>query len=194
MRSHYQVLTQAGFEILDRPPRYPPLPHATLEPHLSLDGTTCVLFRRLIKLVGNAVRYDELDSNGPALARDEAIFTTLYRLSFSFDHVVLVLEESLVNSGAIQPFAYTPPVLEALAQLVLAIDELKAQGSLCVVDVVISRDPTHSAELIQQLLDYLRINFRSSLASCAFDTWDEREWLTADPTEVRSPSDRKSVV
>lgn len=185
MRAHYQALTQLGCELVDRPPRYSSVPHATLEPHLSLDGTTCVLFRRLIKVVGNAVRYEELDSNSPALTRDEAIFTTLYRLSFNFDHVVLILEESVLTSGATPPFAYTPPVIDALSQLALAIDELKSQGSHCDVELAISRNPHHSAELTRKLLDYLKRSSRASFDSCAFDSWDERGWLTVDPIEVR---------
>jgi hypothetical protein len=173
LRAHFEALTSQNIILVDHPPRYTPQPHTTQEPHLIVNGTTAVLFHPLIRIVGNAVR-PQVD--GTVLTRDESLWTTLERLSNTFDHLVVVLEEKDALTRSTRPFAYTPPVLNALSQLVLAADDHRRDGSICEIEFAIARNLEDSARVVRRLLEYLK-QFSATRG-------DDRAWLTDDPTEV----------
>lgn len=184
----YRALRQANFVLLDRPPRFKPHPYRTLEPHVILDPRTCVLYKPLAKLVGNVTRPQELTLDFKP-EREEAIFTTLVRLLESgFDRVLIVFEAGttnfLTNCGRIlSPF--TPPVCAALLSLVDAMDQLKSAMPSATLEVVISNDATHSAEITRRLALCLADDDEITAEdSRAINTWNDRMWLADESTEV----------
>lgn len=184
-RSHYQALQSCGIQLVDRPSRCPPRPHEIHDPHLILDGSTCVLFHTLNKLPRNVFRLEELQSTSDPSTRDQALFTTLARLSARFDRILLLLEETETtplpsSTSRLKPYAYTPPVLAALRELADALEQHGREG--VAVEMVLSKSPTHSASITKKLLDHLRAEH---MADSETPVWDERQWLGDDPTEVR---------
>lgn len=173
MPAQFQALELQRFAILDRPHRYPPQPHRTLEPHLILDGKTCVFFGLLIKIVGNVCRPEELLPGSAApTTRDEAVLTTLHRLAGQYDRVLLILEEASSNSST-RAFAYTPPILAALSSLESAIAEHLPPS--CTIEVALSTNPEESAVMIRTLARHLKV----------LPAEESESWLFDEPTEVR---------
>lgn len=193
MRDHYEAFPSFDIQILDRSFRYAPIPHVVQEPHLILSGTTCVIFHRLIKIVGSSVRREELPEAGrqPEQQKiDEAIFTSLSRLAGVYDRVVCILEEFPKGEGRSsskrRDFAYTPPVLKALNTLSDAIKERKKSGLDGLLEVVITRDPVESIGVVRKLLINLSegARERSRAGSLFEDCLGDRLWVTDDPSEV----------
>ncbi|KAK4705041.1 hypothetical protein P7C70_g1168, partial [Phenoliferia sp. Uapishka_3] len=179
MIEHFRALSEAQLTLIDRPRRYPHQPHQTLEPHLTLDGKTCVIFKPLIKIVGSVYRPEELLPDSPVpTSRDEAVVTTLSRLAGQFDRILLVLEEASVASAPTRPFAYTPPVVHALRTLETTLREKKLPHS-CLAEFAISINPTESATIVRTFVRHLN---ESSMEK--MDEESRRSWLGSDPSEI----------
>jgi hypothetical protein len=183
-RPLYRALSKSGIELVDRPLRYQPQPFTTLEPHVILDPKTCVLFRSLPALVGRCFRAEELD---PAFEfqREEAVFTTLYRLIQDFDRVLLVFEVG-PESASLTPF--TPPVCAALKLLAETISAyLAGVDAPLVIDIGVAFDPKEAASIARKLLCQLQREDARSTAPLPIDLWHDRSWLDAVPSPVQFP-------
>ncbi|GAA6049034.1 hypothetical protein JCM3770_005449 [Rhodotorula araucariae] len=181
MRAHLAALQQHGLVLVHRTSRLSHAPYETHEPHLIVDPHSGVLFLRLDALVGNAVRADVAE--GPR-ARQEAVFSTLSRLNGRFERLLVVFEEGSHRIGGVRRYAYTPPVLAALAQLAGALDALA--GGTHGVQVALSKGSEHSAALVRRWLGYLRAREereREVEGMPVLEVWGAREWLTDDPSE-----------
>lgn len=157
--SIYQALAATKLVLVDRPPRE----YGVQQPHLELDGRTCVHYFKLFSLV--RVR-----------ARNE-LLGLLRALTGSHDRVVLVLYSLDPVPGRTRPAPFTPPVLEAINDLADAIHQIQEDGS-CVVEVVFSNSSRESATITRQLVEHLR---QEEGAGAPFD---DRAWLPDDPTEA----------
>lgn len=172
MTHHYQALRQASIALVERPRRFEPEPGRKLEPHLIVDGKTCVIFIRLIKIVGNVVRVEKEGEE-----RDEAVVTTLERLACGFDRILVVLEEAGGEEGKGRGLSYTPPVVAALKLLRETI-EGRLEG--CRVEVALSKDPMDSAGIVRRLVGWLHAK-----EELGYDE-ESRVWLSDEASEVRS--------
>ncbi|BGP46439.1 hypothetical protein JCM10450v2_002283 [Rhodotorula kratochvilovae] len=178
MRAHLAALQQQALVPVHRSSRFPPTPHETHESHLLVDARSGVLFLRLDALVGNAVR---TETSAPQ--RQEAIFSTLARLSGRKDRLLVVFEEGTQRIAGVRRYAYTPPVLAALVQLADALSTL--QGGAHGVEVALSKGAEHSAELVRRWVEYLRMEDereRKEQGTPVLELWGARDWLAEDPT------------
>lgn len=194
LRPHLAALVSAGFLPVHRPSRFPTSLYVTHEPHLILDAKTAVWFVPLVELISNAVRPDETTSLTVSRQRKEAVFTTLVRLSYRFDRLLLVLEESSTFVGGRKTYAYTPPVLAGLQALATALagglggeggegwETVKVRGR---VEVALSKGPEGSAEVVRRLMESLAATATAEGEEGEGNGWGEREWLRDDPTTVR---------
>ncbi|BGP23150.1 hypothetical protein JCM10295v2_002044 [Rhodotorula toruloides] len=178
MRSHFLALQQNGILPVHRPSRFAASSFEILEPHLIVHPTTAVLYVKLASVIGNAVPSESAVSTS---ARTEPIFTTIARLSERFDRLAVILEEQQTRVGLVKSYSFTPPVLEALKQLTIALSGYRdGQHG---IKLVLSKGASHSAELTRRFVDWLRSEDAGREDLPVLDRWEERSWLQDDPTE-----------
>ncbi|KAI5481622.1 hypothetical protein MNV49_002848 [Pseudohyphozyma bogoriensis] len=186
-RDLHDALVARSIQLIDRPPRYQHKPFVTSEPHIIADGRSCIVFKPLAKLTGNVYRPAELEADH-VFKRDEAVFTTLFHLSLDFDRILLILEEPVwkfKESGVKRPSSFTPPVCAALRDLETTINGFQStHPSPPLIKVAVSRDPVDSATIVRKFFVSLRASSAAAaLVTSPIDVWNDRLWLTDDPTE-----------
>ncbi|GAA5869088.1 hypothetical protein JCM16303_000356 [Sporobolomyces ruberrimus] len=184
LRTLCSALREAQFELAHRPSRFPYSRLTVDDPHLITSGTSCVFFFKLIDLIGNAVRDDPPDS---PQTRQEAISTTLRRFSCLYDRILVVFEEQQATRKGSLTKSYTPPVLDGLAQLSEALDNISAatEGN-CEIVVVCSRGPEHSAGLTKKFTEYVEREEQKA-PRAGPGAWGSRTWLSEDPEPDETP-------
>ncbi|KDE03255.1 hypothetical protein MVLG_06249 [Microbotryum lychnidis-dioicae p1A1 Lamole] len=171
------ALEDVNIELIHRYSRWVKDRYRTFDPHLILNNHTCVIFRPLWSLVGRAYRAEEVDNTSTStdLTREEALFTTLYRLSHRFDRILVVLTERWPKTS-MTANEYTPPVLKALRELDQGIlEHLTGRDDRVHIQVVFSKAPEESGKIVRKLL----IDLRHSDLDVGSDS---RKWLV-DPSE-----------
>lgn len=136
------------------------------EPDLVTGSGAAIVYLRLNALPRAVMRHEELEvidsEAGPAGIRDrpEAAFSTVYRLAQTFARVMLVFEAypSKPTSGLL-PYPYTPPILQALADLHDVIrqyvDYLRSADVDLVCDVALAESPQIAADITLQWIETL---------------------------------------
>lgn len=151
----YQSLLGAGIIPVDRPER----PFSIPQPHLILDGKSCIHFCKLIRIVNTAQR--------------DSLLERLRALSRGYDSILLILQEN--DGTGLKPYPFTKPVVEALGLLAVGLEGVEKE---CTVEVAFSESSEDSARLSRGFAEYLR-------AESMNEMWDERGWITDDPSKVR---------
>ncbi|SCV67867.1 BQ2448_5478 [Microbotryum intermedium] len=181
-RALRSALESANIELVHRYSRWKEHRFRTFDPHLVLDGRTCVLFRSLWSLVGRAYRPGEVEETSAIndLTREEAFFTTLARISHRFDRILVVLTERWPKTSTAVD-EYTQPVLKALGELDQGIlEHLTGRDDRVRVEVVFSRSPEESCNIVRRLHDDLGKSDQEGSRDAT--RADPREWL-GDPSE-----------
>ncbi|GAA6005071.1 hypothetical protein JCM11491_002570 [Sporobolomyces phaffii] len=176
------ALERAQFQLVHRPSRFPFARFAVQDPHVIVSGTACVLYFKLIDLIGNAVRDDP--PNLSDRTRQESILTTLCRFSATYDHVLVVFEEQQASRKAapVRPYSYTPLVLSGLTRLAEALDRLSHEKGRAVakINVVCSTGPDYSADVTRKFAGFVEQEDETASRS-GVAVWGNRNWLTDDP-------------
>ncbi|GAA6005114.1 hypothetical protein JCM11491_002582 [Sporobolomyces phaffii] len=177
------ALERAQFQLVHRPSRFPFARFAVQDPHVIVSDTACVLYFKLIDLIGNAVRDDP--PNLSDRTRQESILTTLCRFSATYDHVLVVFEEQQASRKAapVKAYSYTPLVLSGLTRLAEALDRLSNEKGRAVakINVVCSTGPEYSADVTRKFASFVEQEDGETAARSGVAVWGDRNWLTDNP-------------
>lgn len=187
LRAHLTALGDPGFglKLVDRPSLVGE-GEGEGEAHLLVDERTVVLFLPggVRRIVGRVIKKQGKGKRGTVQEKLESLAEA------GVGRVLLVLEEeegeivtttTTTSHKTTKPQIYTPPVLAALEQLEQLVADCRSAEME--VQVVLSRDPGQSAEVVRRLVGFLR----EETAGGGGETWEGgRGWLSEDPSEVSS--------
>jgi len=190
MRATYRAVNdQPGLYVVDRPMRWQAVRGRQLEPHLVLDGVTCVIFRRLATVAGNAIR----KAGAPIIpGKNEAWSETLLTMASFYDRVLLVAVQS-VGPGV--PASWTPPNVKALNELAVEIISIETERPGSKVEVAFAAGDEEVGEVVKAYTEWVESKARSeeektkrmgvvgSERSLDIDLWGPRAWLEDDMTK-----------
>lgn len=182
------VQGQQGLQVVVRPMRWPPQKGRQLEPHLILDGVTCVFFRQVATVAGNAVR----KAGVPTVSgKAEAWSETARRMAGGYDRVLLV---AIQAAGPGVPATWTPPNIRALNDLAEEIKAIERDCVGCRVEVAFAAGEGEAGEVVKGYVEWLESEAAKEEARARkmtgvgldggeIEVWGGRGWLTDEQGE-----------
>lgn len=183
------VREQPGLHLLERRMRWGGRKGKQLEPHLIADGVSCIIFRQMATVAGNAVPR----AGAPVVpGRPEAWSETLWRMAAGYDRVLLVAIQSI---GKGVPAMWTPPNVKALNELAKEIEAIEKEHEGCRVEVAFPAGEAEVGEMVKGYVEWLESEARKEAEQVRNTTgmmfggdeaemWGRRGWLVDEQGEA----------